>query len=231
MILLEAKGLHTYYGESHVLHGVDLEIREGEAVALLGRNGMGKTTTVRSLCGLTPPRRGTVRLAGQDVTAAPPFRRARLGLGLVPEGRGIFPNLTVAETLAVAARPGGTWTAEAVLDLFPRLGDRLHHPAGKLSGGEQQMLVIGRALTTHPRLLVLDEATEGLAPLVREEIWAVLRRLRSAGLAVLVIDKDLESLLSLADRCVILEKGRVAWDGPAAGLAARPDVHLKYLGI
>lgn len=231
MILLEAEGLHTYYGESHVLHGVDLEIREGEAVALLGRNGMGKTTTVRSLCGLTPPRRGTVRLAGQDVTAAPPFRRARLGLGLVPEGRGIFPNLTVAETLAVAARPGGTWTAAAVLELFPRLGERLRHPAGKLSGGEQQMLAIGRALTTRPRLLVLDEATEGLAPLVREEIWAVLRRLRSAGLAVLAIDKDLETLLSLADRCVILEKGRVAWEGPAADLAARPDVHLQYLGV
>lgn len=231
MNLLEAKGLHTFYGESHVLHGIDLAIREGEAVALLGRNGMGKTTTVRSLCGLTQPRRGTIRLAGEDVTAAPPFRRARLGLGLVPEGRGIFPNLTVAETLAVAARPGGTWTTEAVLDLFPRLGERLRHPAGKLSGGEQQMLAIGRALTTHPRLLILDEATEGLAPLVREEIWAVLRRLRSAGLAVLAIDKDLETLLSLADRCVILEKGRVAWEGAAGELTARPDIHLKYLGV
>jgi branched-chain amino acid transport system ATP-binding protein len=231
MTLLEARGLHAYYGESHVLHGIDLTIREGEAVALLGRNGMGKTTTVRGLCGLLAPRRGSIRLAGEDVTAAPPFRRARLGLGLAPEGRGIFPNLTVAETLAVAARPGGTWTTGAVLDLFPRLKERLRHPAGKLSGGEQQMLAIGRALTTHPRLLILDEATEGLAPLVREEIWAVLRRLRSAGLSVLVIDKDLETLLSLADRCVILEKGRVAWEGSAADLAARPDIHLKYLGV
>ncbi|MEO5336438.1 MAG: ABC transporter ATP-binding protein [Magnetospirillum sp. WYHS-4] len=231
MTLLEARGLHVYYGESHILHGVDLLIAAGEAVALLGRNGMGKTTTVRALMGLTHPRRGFVRWLGEDITAAPPFRRARSGLGLVPEGRGIFPNLTVDETLAVAARPGGEWTREAVLGLFPRLAERRHHPAGRLSGGEQQMLAIGRALTTHPRLLILDEATEGLAPLVREEIWAVLRRLHAAGLAILVIDKDLETLLGLVDRCAILEKGRIVWDGSTADLAARPDVHLRYLGV
>ena len=233
--LLEARHLHTYYGESHILRGVDLTIGAGEAVALLGRNGMGKTTTLRSLLGLTPPRRGHVAWMGEDITGEKPHRVARLGLALVPEGRGIFPSLTLRENLVMAARPGAggetSWNLEAVLDLFPRLAERLRHMGDRLSGGEQQMLAIARALMTNPALLILDEATEGLAPKVRAEIWETLARVRTAGVAVLVVDKDLETLLRLTERCVILEKGEVVWEGPSPDLAARPDVHLKHLGV
>lgn len=232
---LEARGLHTYYDASHVLHGVDLSVAPGEFVALLGRNGMGKTTTLRSVLGLTPPRRGHVSVGGRDVTGEPPFRITHMGIALVPEGRGVFPNLTLRENLALAARPGpdGTtdWTEATVLDLFPRLGERLSHTGDRLSGGEQQMLAISRALMTNPRLLILDEATEGLAPKIRAEIWTTLDRIRKAGVAVLVVDKDLETLLKLSDRCSILEKGAVVWEGAAADLAAAPEIHLKYLGV
>lgn len=229
--LLRAEDLHTYYGSSHVLHGVDLEIGTGEAVALLGRNGMGKTTTIRSLTGLTPPRRGHVNFRGKDVTGAKPYAVARMGVGLVPEGRGIFPTLSVHENLSVAARGDGPWNTARVLELFPRLGERMSHRGDRLSGGEQQMLAIARALTTNPDLLILDEATEGLAPLVRQEIWATLGHVRAGGTALLVVDKDLETLLTLSDRCVILEKGRITWQGPTAELAAQPDIHIKHLGV
>jgi branched-chain amino acid transport system ATP-binding protein len=233
--LLEAEELHTYYGASHVLHGVSLGVAAGECVSLLGRNGMGKTTTLRSLFGLTPPRRGRVRIRGRDMTAAAPHAVAREGLALVPEGRGIFPNLSVRENLIMAARPGrdgrADWTLARVLALFPPLHERLAHMGDQLSGGEQQMLSIGRALMTNPELLILDEATEGLAPLVRREIWSVLRRIKAAGIATLIVDKDIRTLFSVCDRCLILAKGQVVYSGPAAELAANPDIHVRYLGV
>jgi branched-chain amino acid transport system ATP-binding protein len=234
-LLLEASGLHTYYGESHVLHGVDLHVAPGETVALLGRNGMGKTTTLRSILGLTPPRRGQVRVRGQDMTGAPAYRVARAGIALVPEGRGIFANLSVREHLLMVATPGrdvGTgWTLARVLELFPRLAERLENSGARLSGGEQQMLTIGRALMTNPSLLILDEATEGLAPLMRAEIWRVIRLLKAAGMACVIVDKNVTTLLDLAERSVILVKGRVAFSGPSAELKARPDLMSTYLGI
>jgi branched-chain amino acid transport system ATP-binding protein len=226
--LLEATGLHTYYGASHILHGVDLTIFPGECVTLMGRNGMGKTTTIRSLLGLTPARAGEVRVQGKNVTRMPPHRIAQEGIALVPEGRGIFPTLTARENLIVAARPG-RWTLQAVLDLFPRLGERLHHLGSQLSGGEQQMLSIGRALLTNPQLLILDGATEGLAPLIRQEIWAVLRRLRAEGTATLVVDKEVRTLLELGDRHLILVKGRVAFSGNSEEWRARSEENLALL--
>lgn len=233
--LLEATGLHTYYGTSHVLHGVDLTVRPGESVGLLGRNGMGKTTTIRSVLGLTPPRRGAVKLDGRPVTGAPPHAIARRGIALVPEGRGIFPNLTVRENLTMAARPApdGTaaWTLERVLTMFPPLAERLGTWANLLSGGQQQMLSVGRALLTNPRLLILDEATEGLAPRVRGEIWSVIRAIKAAGVATLIVDKDLQTMLGVCDHCVILAKGRVVYAGSAGDLAADPEVHVRFLGI
>ncbi len=233
--LLEAAGLHTYYGASHVLRGVDLTIGPGESVGLLGRNGMGKTTTIRSLLGLTPPRRGTVTLDGHPVTGAPPHVIARRGVALVPEGRGIFPNLTVAENLTMAARSGSAhaevWTLERVLAMFPPLAERMDTWGNLLSGGQQQMLSVGRALMTNPRLLILDEATEGLAPRVRADIWSVVRSIKAAGIATLIVDKDLETLLDVCDRCVILAKGQVVYAGSAGDLAADPQAHLRFLGI
>jgi branched-chain amino acid transport system ATP-binding protein len=233
--ILEVTGLHTYYGASHVLHGVDFAVHRGEAVSFMGRNGMGKTTTIRSIFGLTPPRRGTVRIFGEDATGAPPHVVAQSGFALVPEGRGIFPNLSVEENLIMAARGGQdgskAWTLERVLDLFPRLAERLRSLGDHLSGGEQQMLSIGRALMTNPDLLVLDEATEGLAPLIRREIWSVIRQIKTAGIATIIVDKDVGALLSVCDRCLILAKGRVVYSGNSADLKANPGIHQKHLGV
>jgi branched-chain amino acid transport system ATP-binding protein len=220
--LLEARGIHAWYGSSHVLHGVDLDIAPGETVGLLGRNGMGKTTLIRTLLGHVRERDGAVRVAGDDVSRAPAHRIAQRGIGYVPEGRGVFPNLTVEENLVMAARPAAPgasgWTRERVLSLFPRLAQRLKHAGNALSGGEQQMLSIGRALLTQPRLVVLDEATEGLAPLVVQEVWRVIEEIRSAGLATLIVDRDYRRVAAHADRLVVLQKGRVALQGPAREL-------------
>jgi branched-chain amino acid transport system ATP-binding protein len=226
--LLEASDLHTYYGVSHVLHGVSFSISEGETVSLMGRNGMGKTTTIRSVLGLTPPRAGTVRLRGADVTGWPAHRIARRGVALVPEGRGIFPTLTVHENLVVAARPG-RWTLERALSLFPRLRERRHHLGTQLSGGEQQMLSIARALMTNPALMILDGATEGLAPLVRQEIWSALRMLRDEGTAALVVDKEVHRLLDLAGRHLIMVKGRIVFSGSSEQWRACAEENLALL--
>jgi branched-chain amino acid transport system ATP-binding protein len=228
MTLLEVSALETCYGASQALFGVELTVGEGEVVALMGRNGMGKTTTIRSICNLTPSRAGTIRFAGREITRLGPHRIARCGVGLVPEGRRCFANLTVEENMSAAARPG-RWTLEAVHGLFPRLAERRRQYAGTLSGGEQQMLAIGRALTTNPKLLILDEATEGLAPLVRQEIWAALRRLKEEGQAILVVDKTLKEMMPVADRCTILEKGRTVWLGRPAELGI--DIQDRYLGV
>jgi branched-chain amino acid transport system ATP-binding protein len=222
--LLDATGIHAWYGSSHVLHGVDFHVGAGEAVGLLGRNGMGKTTLIRSLLGHVRQREGRVSVAGEDVSRAAPHEIAQRGIGYVPEGRGVFPNLTVRENLVMAARPApdGTsmWTLDRVLALFPRLAQRLAHPGGALSGGEQQMLSIGRALATHPRLLILDEATEGLAPLVVQEVWRVIGEIRAAGIAALIVDRDYRRVGERSDRLVVLQKGRVALEGPSRELLA-----------
>jgi branched-chain amino acid transport system ATP-binding protein len=234
-LLLSVAGLEASYGASQVLFGIDLEVGAGEAVALLGRNGMGKTTTVRSIMGLTRCSRGQIMFRGQRIEARAADRIARAGIALVPEGRQIFPNLTVRENLDafVANRAGGKqrWFSRDIFQLFPRLAERARNLGSLLSGGEQQMLAIGRALVTNPHLLILDEATEGLAPLVREEIWRCLGRLRAEGQALLVIDKYVERLVRLADRHVILERGRVAWHGTSAELDANRDLWHRYLGV
>jgi branched-chain amino acid transport system ATP-binding protein len=233
MLILER--IETCYGLSQVLFGVSLCVREGEMVTLMGRNGMGKTTTVRSIMGLTPARAGSIRFNDQEIRVLPAYRVAKLGLGLVPEGRQIFPNLSVRENLVATAanRLGGAahWTLAEVHALFPRLAERGESMGNQLSGGEQQMLAIGRALMTNPRLLILDEATEGLAPLIRAEIWNCLAQLKAAGLAILVIDKNVDALTRIADRHVIIERGRVVWTGTSAELAAAPDVQHRYLGV
>jgi branched-chain amino acid transport system ATP-binding protein len=228
MTLLEVTPIETFYGPSQALFGVDLDVGEGEVVTLMGRNGMGKTTTIRSICGMTPARAGRIMFAGTDLIGLPPHRIARLGIGLVPEGRRCFPNLTVYENLVASARPG-KWTLDAAKSLFPRLGERLRQYANTLSGGEQQMLAIGRALMTNPRLLILDEATEGLAPIIRQDIWSAIRMLKADGQAILVVDKTMDEVLSAADRCVILEKGRTVWNGSPAELT--PDIQDRYLGV
>jgi branched-chain amino acid transport system ATP-binding protein len=229
-LMLEVEALEAGYGPTQVLFGLSLAVGDGELVTLMGRNGMGKTTTVRAILGLSPPRGGRVRLGGADLAGLPPHRIARAGLGLVPEGRQVFRTLTVAENLRATAR-AGAWTIERVLTLFPRLAERLGHMGNQLSGGEQQMLAIGRALMTNPRLLILDEATEGLAPLVREEIWRCLAMLRSKGQAILLIDKNLERLLDLADRHVLVEKGRDVWHGSSVELRQHPELVERYLGV
>ena len=233
--ILEARGLSAGYGASRVLHGVDLTVRAGEAVALMGRNGMGKTTLIRTLIGLLPPNEGTVLMDGDDATGLPPFARARRGIAVVPEGRGVFASLSVRENLRLGARPdaGGSsgWTEEHVLALFPRLAERIGNRGNQLSGGEQQMLAIGRALMTNPRLLVLDEATEGLAPLLRDEIWRVLSVVRQAGVASLVVDKTVSAVLSLADRAVVLVKGGVVYSGDSATLLRDTDLMHRHLGV
>ena len=231
--LLELDGIETCYGLSKVLFGVSLAIASGEMVTLMGRNGMGKSTTVRSIMGLTPAMAGAIRFDGQQIRGLPTYRVAKLGIGLVPEGRQVFPNLTTRENLvATAARRGSDpWTLDKVCALFPRLAERLATMANQLSGGEQQMLAIGRALMTNPRLLILDEATEGLAPLIRAEIWHCLTRLKAAGQSILVIDKNVEALIRIADRHYLLERGRMVWNGSSRELASAPDIQHRYLGV
>ena len=234
-MLLEVENLETAYGASQVLFGLSIEINQGEAVTLLGRNGMGKTTTVRSIMGLTRARSGGIRFRGAPIEREAPDRIGRMGIALVPEGRQIFPNLSVRENLVAFAgnRSGRAdpWTPEKVFDLFSHLKERKNNMGSELSGGEQQMLAIGRALVTNPHLLILDEATEGLAPLVREEIWKCLARLRAAGQTILVIDKYIERLVKLADRHTIIERGRVAWQGTSAELDADRSLWHRYLGV
>ncbi|MER3353364.1 MAG: ABC transporter ATP-binding protein [Hoeflea sp. D1-CHI-28] len=234
-MLLDVSGLETFYGRSQVLFGVDLQVGEGEVVTLMGRNGMGKTTTIRSIMGLTRPARGEVLFGGRSIVGLSPFRIAQCGIGLAPEGREIFPTLTVNENLvATAANPLGAerpWTTTRVFDLFPRLGERRQQAGALLSGGEQQMLAIARALMTNPRLLIMDEATEGLAPLVRDQIWQVIEDLKAERQAILLIDKNLAHLKRVADRHYILEKGRVVWSGSSEELSQDTDSAHRYLGI
>jgi branched-chain amino acid transport system ATP-binding protein len=233
--LLAVDTIETCYGRSQVLFGLSLAIAAGELVTLMGRNGMGKTTTVRSIMGLTPARAGSIRFGGDEIRGLPAYQVAKRGIGLVPEGRQVFPNLTTRENLiATAANRSAAadpWTLEKVCALFPRLAERLQAMANTLSGGEQQMLAIGRALMTNPRLLILDEATEGLAPLIRTEIWQCLTRLKAAGQSILLIDKNVEALIRIADRHVLIERGRVVWSGSSAALAAAPEVQHRYLGV
>jgi branched-chain amino acid transport system ATP-binding protein len=233
--LLDVDGIETCYGLSQVLFGLSLSIRPGEMVSLMGRNGMGKTTTIRSIMGLTSARAGAIRFLGADVRQLPSYRIAKLGIGLVPEGRQIFPNLTVRENLVAAAadRFGSPnpWTLAAIYVLFPRLAERAANMGNQLSGGEQQMLAIGRALMTNPKLLILDEATEGLAPLIREEIWSCLSLLKSRGQSILVVDKNVDHLARICDRHYIIERGKTVWSGTSGELMAEPELQHKYLGI
>ena len=233
--LLCVTGLRGGYGAAQVLFGIDLEVGRGEVVALLGRNGMGKTTAIKTIMGLLPPHAGIVTIDGRPMTGAPPYRIAQAGLGLVPEGRQIFPTLTVEENLLATAanrrQHANPWTVDRVLAFLPKLAGRRRNGGNQLSGGEQQMLAIGRALMTNPRLLILDEATEGLAPLVREEIWDRLAILKQEGLAILVIDKNVEALVRLADRHVVIEKGLIVWQGTSAALSADPVTRDRYLAV
>ncbi len=233
--LLDVDGIETCYGLSQVLFGLSLSIKSGEMVSLMGRNGMGKTTTIRSVMGLTPARAGSIRFAGTEVRTQPSYRIAKLGVGLVPEGRQIFPNLTVRENLVAAAADrfgrANPWTLAAIYVMFPRLAERASNMGNQLSGGEQQMLAIGRALMTNPKLLILDEATEGLAPLIREEIWSCLSLLKSRGQSILVVDKNVDHLARICDRHYIIERGKTVWSGTSDQLMAEPDLQHKYLGI
>jgi branched-chain amino acid transport system ATP-binding protein len=233
--ILEARELHAYYGASHILHGVDFRIGRGETVGLMGRNGMGKSTLIRSMLGIVKPRNGEVKVRGTPMTGAAPHLVARKGIAYVPEGRGIFPNLTVRENLVMAARAGldgrRDWTYDRVLQTFPRLAERLDHGGWKLSGGEQQMLTIGRALMTNPDLLILDEATEGLAPRIAQEIWRIIGDIRRRGIATLIVDKNHAAIAAIADRIAVLVKGRVVFEGPSATLLAQPDLMRRHLGV
>src|SRR5919106_4167797 len=228
--MLSVEAIETFYGPSQALFGVDLEVGPGQMVALLGRNGMGKSTTIRSILRLVPPARGRVAFEGIDLAGLDAFEIARRGIGLVPEGRRVFGNLSVQENLVAAAQPG-PWTLAGVYALFPHLRERAGQSGRTLSGGEQQMLAIGRALMTNPRLLLLDEATEGLAPRIRAEIWRVLATLKAVGQAILVVDKNIAPLLRLADPHFVLERGRTVWSGSSAELAAAPDLQHRYLGV
>jgi len=233
--LVDACDVHVHYGESHVLRGVSLSVRAGETIGLLGRNGMGKTTLIRTLMGHLRASRGSIAIRGQDATRAPPDRVARWGLAYVPEGRGIFPNLSVRENLLVAARRGvsgrNDWPVERILATFPRLRERLDHGGQQLSGGEQQMLAIGRALSTNPDLLILDEATEGLAPLIVREIWRIIGDIRGTGIAALIVDRNFRAVLANTDRAVILEKGRVVLEDRSDALIAQPVELAARLGV
>ncbi|CAO3430027.1 ABC transporter ATP-binding protein [Azospirillum endophyticum] len=234
--LLEIRDLAVSYGSSQALFGVSFDLEAHQVVTLLGRNGMGKTTTVKSITGMMKPTAGTIRFRGSDIHRMPSYRIARLGIGLVPEGRRVFPNLTVRENLIATmnlrpAESGQRWTLDDVLELFPRLGERFGNGGNQLSGGEQQMLAIGRALLTNPVLLIFDEATEGLAPLVRSEIWACIEKIKSRGQAILLIDKNIKNLMRLSDRHYILEKGRVAWSGTTTELQASTDILSTYLSV
>jgi len=233
--IIEAQDLHSYYGASHILHGIDFFVRPGEAVGLMGRNGMGKTTLIRTLVGHVEPRRGEVKINGRVMTAAPPHLIAREGIAYVPEGRGIFANLSVRENLIMAARVGKDgrrdWSYERVLETFPRLRERLSLGGQQLSGGEQQMLTIGRALMTNPNLLILDEATEGLAPLIAQEIWRIIRAVRGTGIAAIIVDKNYAAVSALTDRNVVLVKGRIVFEGTGHELREKPELLHQHLGI
>ena len=232
--LLEAAGLNTYYEDSHILRGASLALARGETLGLMGRNGMGKTTLIRTVMGLVRPRSGSVRFDGDEITGEPAFRIARRGIAYVPEGRGVFASLSVAENLAIVDRreeANRHWTLERVLELFPRLKQRYSNRGDQLSGGEQQMLAIGRALLTNPRLLILDEATEGLAPIIRDEIWRTVRLVRDSGIATLVVDKTVAEVAAVADRIVILVKGQVAFEGTPSALTSKPDIMYQHLGV
>jgi len=229
--MLELRDVETAYGRSQVLFGISLGVGASEVVTLLGRNGMGKTTTVKSIMGICRPKTGTIAFEGKRLSGLPSYRIAQAGLGLVPEGRQVFPNLTVRENLVATARRGGPWTLERVFALFPQLGERQRNYGNQLSGGEQQMLAIGRALLTNPRLLILDEATEGLAPLIRHEIYRSIAELKAQGLSLLLIDKDVRALTRVADRHYVLEKGRVVWTGSSSELAANRELQQRYLGV
>jgi len=233
--MLEINGLETAYGQSQVLFGMELNVGKGEVVTLLGRNGMGKTTTLHSVMGLVPSRSGNIRFQGQELRELPSYQIAKTGLSLVPEGRQIFPNLTVLENLVATAsnrsQSENPWNLDRVFDLFPRLPNRIHHMGNQLSGGEQQMLAIGRALMTNPKLLILDEATEGLAPLIRNEIWNCVGSLKSAGQSILLVDKNIDALTRIADRHYIIEKGKVVWDGTSSELQGDQDLQYRFLGV
>ena len=233
--MLEINNLETYYGQSQVLFGIDLTINQGEVVTLIGRNGMGKTTTINSIMGLVKTKSGEIIFDGSYIHKWPPYKIARTGIGLVPEGRQIFPNLNVYENLVATSSNSfkirNPWTLDRVLELFPRLKDRLNNMGNQLSGGEQQMLAIGRALMTNPRLLILDEATEGLAPLIKNEIWDCLKGLKSSGQSILVVDKSIKALTDLADRHYIMEKGKIEWIGDSSTLNSNKEIQHRYLGI
>lgn len=233
--LVEARGLQTYYGASHVLRGVDFHVDRGETIGLMGRNGMGKSTLLKSLMGIVRPRAGTVQVKGRDMLGRPAYEVAQQGIAYVPEGRGIFGNLSVQENLLMAARAGTRgqrdWTYERVLETFPRLRERLRHGGQQLSGGEQQMLTIGRALMTNPDVLILDEATEGLAPLVAREIWRICGVIRESGISSVIVDKAWRAMTQVTDRNVILVKGEVVYEGSSADLRARPELLDQYLGV
>ena len=228
---LEVDDVHTYYGESHVLHGVSLRVDAGEVLAILGRNGMGKTTLIRTVVGFTPPRRGRVRYKDADITGWPPFRMVALGMALVPQGRRVFPSLSVRENLEVARRGAGRWSLEQVYELFPRLRERAGNRANKLSGGEQQMLAIGRALMSNPELLLLDEPTEGLAPLLVREVGRVIAELKRSGLSILLVEQNLALALSVADRIHVLSRGQIVHTGTPAEVMGNDDVKTRYLGV
>jgi branched-chain amino acid transport system ATP-binding protein len=229
--MLGVNDVHTYYGESHVLHGVSLEVARGEVVAILGRNGMGKTTLIRSVVGFSPPRQGRVSFKGADVTAWAPFRRVERGMALVPQGRRVFASLSVRENLEVARAGHGRWSLEQVYALFPRLAERAQNRASKLSGGEQQMLAIGRALMSNPELLLMDEPTEGLAPLLVREVGRVIAELKRAGLSILLVEQNLPMAASVADRVHVLNRGQIVYSGRPAELLADEDVKSRYLGV
>jgi len=233
--MLKVENIETCYGESQILFGVSLHIKEAEVVTLLGRNGMGKSTTIRSIMGLTPASSGKILFSDQETQQLPSFKIARLGIGLVPEGRQIFPNLTVRENLIATAsnyqKSPTPYCLDDVFTIFPRLKDRLQNYGNQLSGGEQQMLAVGRALMINPKLLILDEATEGLAPLVREEIWRGLDILKTKGLAILIIDKNIDALMAISERHYIMEKGKIVWDGTTRELKDNPELKFKYLGV
>jgi branched-chain amino acid transport system ATP-binding protein len=229
--VLEVEDVHTYYGESHVLQGISLRVTASEVLAILGRNGMGKTTLIRSIIGFTPPRRGSVRFKGREITRWPPYRMVEAGMALVPQGRRVFPSLTVRENLEVARGGRGRWTLERVHELFPRLHERGRNRANKLSGGEQQMLAIGRALMTNPDLLLLDEPTEGLAPLLVLEVGRAIRELKREGLSILLVEQNLPLALSVADRTHILSRGQIVHSSRPAELLANEDVKSRYLGV
>jgi len=230
-LALEVEGVHTYYGESHVLQGVSLRVDPGEVLAILGRNGMGKTTLIRTIIGFTPPREGRVLYEGTEITRLPPFRMVALGMALVPQGRRVFPSLSVRENLDVARRGEGRWSLEQVYALFPRLRDRAGNRANKLSGGEQQMLAIGRALMSNPDLLLMDEPTEGLAPLLVREVGRVISELKRSGLSILLVEQNLALALSVADRVHVLSRGQIVHTGTPAELMGNDDVKTRYLGV